>query len=175
MTMHSLTTESLSAAIGEFQENVHRDKKCAAIFRCMATFFESDLDCESMDLASMNPFHEEFSMKIMSPITAIAAPLLAAIFTSANAVPRADLLGDPAPDSAAERTIALGANTRHVNVTEGDTVRFVAGDKAFTWKFQVAKGISSFDLNSVAPQGLLQNEVRAYVAPKPRFNGAGPR
>lgn len=114
-------------------------------------------------------------MKIMSSITVIAAPLLAATFSSANAVPRIDLLGDPAPASAAERTIVLGADTRHVNVTEGDTVRFVAGDKSFTWKFQVAKGITSFDLNSVAPSGLLQKEVRAYIAPAPRFNGAGPQ
>lgn len=112
-------------------------------------------------------------MRIMSSVIAtLAAPLLAAALSPANAVPRTDLLGDPAPASAAGQTIVVGPDTRHVNVTEGDIVRFVVGEKSFTWNFNVAKGTASFDLNAVAPAGLLQKQVRAYIAPKPRFNGA---
>ena len=115
-------------------------------------------------------------MKITSlKMATFAAPFIAATFSSASAVPRPDLLGDPAPPSAAERSIALGPNTRYVNVTEDDIVRFDAGGKSFTWHFQVAKGTTSFDLNSIAPPGMLQREVRVYVAPKPRWNGGGPQ
>lgn len=81
------------------------------------------------------------------------------------------LLGDPAPVAAATRTIVLTPDTRWVNVTGGDIVKFVAGDKAFAWNFDVGAGTSSFDLNRVAPPGTLDHKITAYVAPDPRYIG----
>lgn len=81
------------------------------------------------------------------------------------------LLGDPAPISAATSTITIGPDTKWVNVTGGDTVRFNVGEKSFAWTFNVARGIGTFDLSRVAPPGMLGRRVDAYVAPDPRYIG----
>jgi hypothetical protein len=58
-----------------------------------------------------------------------------------------------------------------VNVEGGQIVRFIVGDKAFNWNFYTARSVSSFDLNDVAPAGMLDHPVRAYVSPDPRYIG----
>lgn len=80
-------------------------------------------------------------------------------------------LGDPASPATATETIVIYPITKWVNVTGGDTVRFVVGDKSFAWTFSVASGINSFDLSRVAPPGILTHRVEAYVAPDPRYLG----
>lgn len=100
--------------------------------------------------------------------SALAAGLLAAC---ASPAPQASLLGDPAPLSAATRTIVITPGTRWVNVTGGDIVKFVAGDKAFAWDFDGGSATSAFELNRVAPPGTLDHKVTAYVAPDPRYIG----
>lgn len=82
-------------------------------------------------------------------------------------------LGDPAPLSAATKSIAIGPDTKWVNVTGGETIRFDAGGRSFAWVFNVARGVHSFDLNQVAPPGMLDHRVTAYVAPDPRYIGGG--
>jgi hypothetical protein len=90
---------------------------------------------------------------------------------SATAVtPRADLLGTPVPPSAATRTVSLTADTRYVNVTGGDVVRFVGGGQEFGWSFDTSPIVHTFSLNQVAPAGFLDHEVRVYVAPDPRYS-----
>jgi hypothetical protein len=81
--------------------------------------------------------------------------------------------GDPAPLSAATQTIVITPATKWVNVTGGDTVKFVAGNKAFAWNFDVGSGTPSFELNKVAPPGMLDHKVVAYVAPDPKYIGGG--
>jgi hypothetical protein len=103
----------------------------------------------------------------------LALALLSACASRSAFIPRADLLGQPAPPSAATRTIPITPDTRWVNVTGGDTVRFVVGDKVFAWNFTVAPTVSSFDLNRVAPPGLLGRRVTAYVAPDPFYHEGG--
>lgn len=98
------------------------------------------------------------------------AVLLPACAFSGREVP-ASFLGDPAPPEAATETIVIHPDTRWVNVTGGDTVRFVVGDKAFAWVFNVATGVEAFDLARVAPPGILNRRVDAYVAPDPRYIG----
>lgn len=100
--------------------------------------------------------------------SACAAGLFAAC---AAPPPGPGLLGDPAPVAAATRTIVIAPDTRWVNVTGGDIVKFVAGNKTFAWNFDVGAGTSSFDLNRVAPPGMLDHKVTAYVAPDPRYIG----
>jgi hypothetical protein len=86
---------------------------------------------------------------------------------------RTDLLGDPAPLSAATRTIVITPATGAVNVTGGEIVRFVAGDKAFAWNFDGSTSAAAFALNLTAPAGLLDHTVMAYVAPNPLYIGDG--
>ncbi|GAB3549466.1 hypothetical protein GCM10027343_31270 [Noviherbaspirillum agri] len=83
------------------------------------------------------------------------------------------LLGDPAPPASASTTIVIEPGTRWVNVTGGDIVNFVVGGKSFAWAFNVAKGVSSFELNRVAPPNMLDHRVDVYVAPDPRYIGGG--
>ena len=86
---------------------------------------------------------------------------------------RLDLLGDPAPVSAATRTIVIAPNTKYVNVTGGDIIKFVVGDKSFAWNFDGR--YSAFELNLTAPRGMLDHKVIAYVAPNPLYIDDGSR
>lgn len=74
------------------------------------------------------------------------------------------LYGTPAQPVSTDRTIVIRPDTRYVNVTEGDVIRFVVGDKTFGWKFDTALTVRDFELNEVAPPGMLDHPVRAYIA-----------
>lgn len=88
-----------------------------------------------------------------------------------NAEQPVSFLGDPAPDAAATQTIVIGPDTKWVNVTGGDIVKFVVAGKSFAWAFNVAASVDNFDLSRVAPPGVLNRRVDAYVAPDPRYLG----
>lgn len=101
----------------------------------------------------------------------LAFATLLAFSTPAFAEPRLDLLGNPAPSSAAQRTIVITPDTKWVNVEGGEIVNFVVGDKSFAWDFYVGFTVSSFDLSRVAPPGVLNRRIVAYVSPDPRYRG----
>lgn len=82
---------------------------------------------------------------------------------------RQDLLGDPAPPEAAVRTVMISRDTRYVHVEGGEIIRFVVADKIFGWDFNGPLSVSSFDLQRVAPAGVLDHEVRVIIAPNPRY------
>jgi len=108
----------------------------------------------------------------------LSSALLTALLTAACAFPdgsmaRLDLLGSPAPEAAATRTIVITPDTRHVNVIGGDIVKFVVGHKSFTWNFNGAQHIAPFDLSQTAPPGVLDHKVMAYVEPNPLYRGDG--
>lgn len=109
-------------------------------------------------------------MKPRSLLRSMLALSLSGLTFSAAAVPtyRVDLLGDPAPATAAKRTVAITPDTKYVNVEGGDTVKFLVGDKTFTWHFDVARTISSFNLKQIAPD-LLDHSVMVYVEPDPMY------
>lgn len=110
-------------------------------------------------------------MKHLSSPLAIASLL---VFLLGGCVARTsyvDLYGLPAPAAAAVRTIVVGPDTRYVNVEGGEIIRFVANGREFGWHFLVARTVNSFDLNEVAPAGVLDHPVRAYVSPDPRYYG----
>ena len=104
--------------------------------------------------------------------TILTVMLSAACGSTINSAASLDLLGDPAPVSAASRTIVIAADTRYVNVTSGDTVKFITGDKSFAWNFSGPESIPVFDLNRIAPSGALNHPVTAYVAPNPLYTGS---
>ena len=88
-----------------------------------------------------------------------------------QSAPALALLGDPAPLAASTRTITLTAATKYVNVTGGQIVKFVDGERAFAWNFDGSEDISAFDLARVAPAGMLNHSVVAYIAPNPMYMG----
>jgi hypothetical protein len=69
------------------------------------------------------------------------------------------------------RQITLQANSRYVNVADGETVRFVMGEQSFVWHFSTLRGETSFDLAEIAPQGWQLPAVRVYVATNPLYRG----
>ncbi len=113
-------------------------------------------------------------MKSAPLFRGLAALLLSGASLSALAAPPPlKLLGDAAPEAAAARTVMIAPKTKSVRVTGGETIKFVAGDKSFAWSFTGPETITSFDLNRVAPAGVLDHKVRAYVAPNPTYSHAG--
>jgi hypothetical protein len=109
---------------------------------------------------------------------AVLGSLLAACTgPGSSATPRIDLLGMPVIDDSAvldsSRVITITPATRWVNVTDGDTVRFIAGDRSFAWNFQVSRTVSVFDLKQIAPPGTLPRPVLVYVEPNPLYDTDG--
>ena len=75
--------------------------------------------------------------------------------------------GSPAPLAQASRHIALRADTRWVNVDDGDTVQFLARGDSFTWHFCTPRGSAVFDLQQITPAHGSFPNVRVYVASNP--------
>jgi hypothetical protein len=85
----------------------------------------------------------------------------------------AEFRGNAAPLAArAGKVIVITPATRHVNVDSDTTVRFVVGDQAFNWRFGAVNGsVVPFDLQRIAPQGMLGHPVTVYVADGPLYEG----
>ena len=78
-----------------------------------------------------------------------------------------DLYGAPGAGSLPARTIAISPDTKFVNVTGGETIRFQVGARSFVWTFNGTR--SSFDLARVAPAGTLDHKITTYVADNPLY------
>ncbi|QRX84174.1 CzcE family metal-binding protein [Glaciimonas sp. PAMC28666] len=100
-------------------------------------------------------------------LIAVAALVAVSASAFAGGLTKITLLGDPVADSAATRVIVIKPDTKYVNVTGGETVKFVVGDKSFAWNFDGSSDISSFDLNRTT--SVLNHKVVAYVAPNPLY------
>ncbi|WP_211444408.1 CzcE family metal-binding protein [Collimonas humicola] len=109
----------------------------------------------------------------MNPKLLIPAIAAATLCAGCSLPPRIDLLGDPAVVTAATRTIVITPDTSYVNVTGGEIIKFVVGDKSFAWNFDGADYLEKFDLNQTAPPGMLDHRVIAYVAANPLYSGGG--
>jgi hypothetical protein len=110
------------------------------------------------------------AMKIRSlPLASLASLLfLSSCGSIADTAIPVRLLGDPAPASAATRTIVITPDTRYVNTEGGETVTFVANGQSFTWNF-APQGSLYFALNEIAPAGMLDHRVMASVAAPQRY------
>jgi len=101
-------------------------------------------------------------MKLFVPI--LAALALSGANSGAFAkVTDADMLGKPAPLSAAQRTIVINPGTKWITVERGEVVRFEANNQEFAWTFDAMS--SSFDMNRIAPAGALDRKLVVYVWP----------
>jgi hypothetical protein len=111
-------------------------------------------------------------MKMKSFIPTVVALTLSLSALSSMAATHDELLGDPVPAAAAaDRTITITPDTTHVNVQGGQTVRFDVGGQTFAWDFNGAETAGRIDLSQVAPPGLLDHPVTAYVSPNPMYTG----
>ena len=108
----------------------------------------------------------------------VAAAVGAIALSSAWAQPAsgaAAAYGYSVAESQAERTIQITPDTRWVNVTRLETVRFVVSSGAartsFTWRFD-SLPLRPFDLRQVAPAGaLVGQQINVYVGRNHTFDG----
>ena len=98
----------------------------------------------------------------------IVAPMAASAAPAANDTTQ---FGAPVAPSNAQRHIMLTADTRYVNVDDGDTIEFQTAKGNFTWHFDTLVGESAFDLNKIAPAGTLSRNVTVYVGANPLYRG----
>ena len=93
----------------------------------------------------------------------VGLALSAASLAAAATVTESDMLGSPAQASAAQRTIVIDQKTRWITVERGEVVTFKANGRDFAWAFN-GMG-SSFDLNRIAPAGILDRDLKVYIWP----------
>jgi hypothetical protein len=83
---------------------------------------------------------------------------------------RKDLTGDPAELNRATRTIVIRPDTKYVNVTGGEIIKFVVDGKAFAWNFNSMNEIPPFELTLIAPSEVaINHKVLVYVATNPLY------
>lgn len=98
--------------------------------------------------------------------TALAVILLAPPAARAQSPLPGFLHGSPADPQQVQRVVTIQPDTRWVNVTQGESVRFVVGSAQFDWRFD-GHDNRSFDLQTVAPPGALTRPVMVYIARSP--------
>jgi plastocyanin len=98
---------------------------------------------------------------------AVSACAAAAAHTALAA--NASLYGEAVDAASTRKEIAVNPDTKWVNVTDGETVRFVAGGQSFTWHFATYPNTTNFDLAAIAPQDFPGAGVRVYVASNPLY------
>lgn len=74
-------------------------------------------------------------------------------------------------DNVAERSIVVRAGARSVNVSNGETVKFIVGADSFSWHFDTFPNLNVFDLAKIAPPGVQVAGVKVYVAPSRGYMG----
>lgn len=104
----------------------------------------------------------------------IAALSVLAMTGAVHAAPPSGVAADygvAVAAEAAQRTITINADTKWVNVTDGETIRFEVNGRSFTWHFSTYPQISSFDLAQIAPAGITTGSIRVYIASNPLYRG----
>lgn len=89
-------------------------------------------------------------------------------FTAAHA---ASPNGSPAAESAAGRTIVLQPDTRHINVTRGETITIVRAGQRFSWHLDTDSHLTVFALATIAPKDMAVDGIKVYVAGNPLHAG----
>jgi hypothetical protein len=107
-------------------------------------------------------------MKIKST-AAIAITFLSLAAGAANAKPT--LAPSVVTPEAADKTIVIKESTKQVNVFGNETVLFKIGTKQFAITFDGVK--AAYNLDKLAPDGLVDHTVRVYVTPTPGLADQG--
>jgi hypothetical protein len=72
---------------------------------------------------------------------------------------------------AEDRQITINADTKWVNVDNGDSVTFNVQGKSFTWQANTLHQEEALDLAKIAPAGVDAGKVTVYVASNPLYRG----
>ena len=80
--------------------------------------------------------------------------------------------GSSAPHTAAQRSIELDPDTRHINVTRGETVTIARAGQRFTWHVQTFSNKTVFALSDIAPKDMPVDGVQVYVAANRQYAGS---
>lgn len=104
-------------------------------------------------------------MKKLSALIAIAALATA---VSAQASAPTSLLGNTVPDSTANRVVQISPSTKDLNVKWGQSVEFQSQGKSFTYDFNGPRADARVNLQRVAPAGVINHPVYAYVGSFPK-------
>jgi hypothetical protein len=105
-------------------------------------------------------------------IVALAAAGLASGAAQAMPKPFSPLdAGMLVENTAGDRSIEIGADTRYVNVTNGETVSFLVDGRRFSYTFDAWNSIAAIDLAKIAPSDVKVPQVRVYIAPNPLGQG----
>jgi hypothetical protein len=104
---------------------------------------------------------------------ALSATILTAAILAATGAASATPLqfGMATQSTSAARHIVINADTKWVNVNNGDTVTFDVNGQSFTWHFDTLHSEEAFDLSKIAPEGLNAGMVTVYVASNPLYRG----
>ena len=84
---------------------------------------------------------------------------------------KAELLGQTVSDNEAGRLVHILPTTRYVNVTGGEIIRFEINGKYFSWSFDGPLDVNSFPLSLIMPAGMIDHEIKIYIAPNPDYSG----
>lgn len=87
------------------------------------------------------------------------------------AAPSASDYGSPATPEAPGRLVKVKADTRNINVYDGETVHFVLDDQRIGWNFNTRTREAVLDLETIAPAGTAVGKVRIWVLPNPIYQG----
>ena len=97
-------------------------------------------------------------------VAAAAAALMSGAAGADEHFGYSTLLGDPLPaDSAVDKVVKIDANTRWVNVLQNESVKFVAGNTTFSWRFPT--DMAAVNLKDIAPSGAVDRDLYVYLAP----------
>lgn len=77
--------------------------------------------------------------------------------------------GAPVATAAADEFIHVDVTKKSITVDNGETIRFVVGDKSFTWHFDTLADEPDFDLSAIAPHDIDVGKVHVYVKANPVY------
>jgi hypothetical protein len=88
-------------------------------------------------------------------------------YTLAKPMPK-KLLGEPLSGEVVARTIVINPETKRIQVTSGETVKFVVGSQSFGWRFDGPEG--AFELEQIVPKDItVSRKVTGYVNRNPLY------
>lgn len=97
----------------------------------------------------------------------LALPLAAGLLAAA-----AHAAEHTAEQAAPARLLHVTPHTRHLSVTEGETVSIRLGDATYTRLIAAPPGVRAFALSDLVPAAIAFGDIRVRVAPARRGAGA---
>lgn len=110
----------------------------------------------------------------MTGVATIAASVAFSLLAAcASTAPTDESLGTPTDGRSYDRKILIRANTKFVNVLDGEVIKFVVQEpdgagRSFTWHFDTDRETVG-DLSKLAPAGVVGRPVKVYVGSDPRY------